>query len=411
MKKSIYSIVAIALMAFMFSSCGGDDVPGIPGGGNNDGKHPELWHYDGKIKGLDDIIPAIDENGNIYFAGTEEGLAGGALHVVSVDKNGKERFDKTVEAGGASYVVYANGKIFVGTESPVTIRAYNASNGDELWVKDYTADYDFTWMPAMAYANNKLYATSGQVTEGFVFAINVDDGTELWIRRLYEQPFISIAVDGSKIYFGGMGEVSRFDDNGSGCDSIWHWKADKGVSRDFAIWDVLIADNGNIYVRDDYYVFIISSQNGASLVSVDLGDDFANSSSGITVDADGNFYIGNGDLYKYSNNGELEWKTDINVGLINPNYVKAPAIAENGNLYNGELFSLSSVKPDGSLNWFLGPDDGVGNLHPVVIDNDGNIISYSSEKGVLYCYKGDGSKLASRGWPKRFANMANTCSK
>jgi len=53
---------------------------------------------------------------------------------------------------------------------------------------------------------------------------------------------------------------------------------------------------------------------------------------------------------------------------------------------------------------------GVGNLHPLAMDNDGNLISYATEKGVLYCYKGDGSKLATKGWPKGYGDMGNTSS-
>ncbi len=412
MKKTVYSFVAFVLVAFMFSSCGKDGTPDIPGGGGGDnGNHPELWHYDGKIKGLADIVPAIDENGNIYFAGTEEGMAGGSFHFVSVDKNGNERWDKNVAAEAASYVVYGDGKIFIGTESPVTVRAYDATNGDEIWAKDYTADYDFVWMPAIAYANHTLYFTSGQITEGILFALNPNNGTELWFRRLYDKNFLNIAVNGTKIYIGGMGEVTRFDDNGGTCDSIWHWEADDKASRGFAFSDINIADDENLYIREGVKVYILSPSNGQALTTIDLGTEFENSSSGLTIDGEGNFYIGNGDWYKYSNSGNLVWKTDIQAGFINPNFVEAPAIAENGNLYNGELFSLSCVKPDGTLDWSLGAEEGAGNLHPVVIDHDGNLISYSTEKGVLYCFKGDGSKLASHGWPKRYGNMGNTCSK
>jgi outer membrane protein assembly factor BamB len=412
MKRTIYSFIALISFAFMFSSCGDNGTPIIPGGGGDNGDHPELWHYNGKIKGLDDIVPAIDENGNIYFAGTEQGMAGGAIHFVSVDKNGNERWDKTIDAIASSYVVYSDGKVFLGTEEPVTIHTYDANSGNEIWVKDYSADYDFEWMPSLAYTNNKLYVTSGQYTEGFLFVLNPADGTELWIKRLFDKNFISIAVNGNKIYVGGMGEVTRFDDNGADCDSIWHWEADyKNGSRYFAFSDINIADNGNIYFREDTKVYILSSETGQAVTTVELGTDFDNSSSGLTIDDEGNFFIGNGAWYKYSNSGDLVWKTDINTGLISPNYINAPVIAENGNLYNGELFSLSCVKPDGTLNWVLGTENGVGNLHPVVIDHDGNIITYSPEKGVLYCYKGDGSKLATNGWPKRYGNMGNTCSK
>ena len=411
MKKALYSIFAMALLAVMFSSCGKDGNPDTPGGGGDDpGKHSELWHYDGQIVGLENIYPAIDEQGNIYLAGASEEVNSGVVHFVSVDKNGNERWDKTIDATAASYVVYGDGKVFLSTVSPVTIHVYDANSGNELWSKNYTDDYGFEWQPVMSYANRKLYVASGRFTVGVLMALNPENGTELWLRNLYDNIAISLVVDGTGLYCGGMGKVTRYEDKGSSCDSIWYWEESEG-SRSYIGFEITMADNGNIYTRGDYGVNILSPETGNEIKVVSLGGSFDNSSSSITIDGDGNFYIGNGDLHKYSPDGSLEWKTDINVGVINPNYPSAPLIGENGKFYNGELFSLSCVKSNGSIDWILGTEDGIGNLHPVVMDNDGNLLSYSTERGVLFCYKGDGSKLATKGWPKRYGNMGNTCSK
>jgi len=410
MKKTIYSILALALLAVVFSSCGKDGTPDIPGEGGDTGKHPELWHYDCNIKGIEDIYPAIDEQGNIYLAGASEDLENGVVHFVSVDKDGNERWDKTINATATSYVIYGDGKVFVCTMNPVTIHAYNAGDGSELWTKNYTNDYGFEWLPVMSYANHKLYLGSGLFIHGVLMALNPNNGDELWLRNLYDNFGISLVVDGTKLFFGGLGNVTRYEDNGNGCDSIWHWEESE-PSRGYIGFEITLAENGNIYTRGDYGVNILSPETGEAIKVVSLGDSFDNSPSSITIDGDGNFYIGNGDLHKYSSDGNLEWKTDIKAGLISPNYSGAPLIAENGNFYHGELFSLSCVKSNGSLDWVLGTEAGVGNLHPVVMDHDGNLISYSTERGVLFCYKGDGSKLATNGWPKRYGNMGNTCSR
>jgi outer membrane protein assembly factor BamB len=409
MKKTIYSIVTLALFAVLFSSCGKDENPITPGDGDT-GKNPELWHYDCNIKGLEDIYPAIDEQGNIFLAGASGDLENGVVHFVSVDKDGNERWDKIINASAASYVVYGDGKVFVTTVNPVTIQVYDANSGSELWNKNYTDDYGFEWQPVMAYANHKLYLGSGQFIYGVLMALNPSDGTELWLRNLYDRIGTSLVVDGTKLFIGGMGNITRYEDNGNSCDSIWHWEESE-PSRDYIGFEITIAENGNIYTRGDYGVNIISSETGEAIKVVSLGESFDNSSSSITIDGDGNFYIGNGDLHKYSPDGSLEWKSDINVGIISPNYITAPLISEEGKLYNGELFSLSCVKSNGNLDWVLGTEAGIGNLHPVVMDHDGNLISYSTERGVLYCFKGDGSKLATKGWPKRYGNMGNTCSR
>ena len=411
MKNTIYSIIALTLLALFIASCGKDGNPGIPGGGGEDPiDHPELWHYDCQIKGLEDIYPAIDEQGNIYLSGGPEDVNSGITHFVSVDKDGKERWDKTINGSVASYVIYGDGKVFLSTADPVTIHVYDANSGNELWSKNYTDDYGFEWQPVMSYANRKLYLASGQFTVGVLMALNPENGTELWLRNLHDNIASSLVVKGTALFCGGMGKVTRYEDKSSSCDSIWYWE-ESDPSRDYIGFEITLAENGNIYTRGDYGVNILSAETGEEIKVVSLGESFDNSSSSITIDGDGNFYIGNGDLHKYSPDGSLEWKSDINVGFVSPNYVTAPLISEDGKFYSGELFSLSCVKSDGTLDWVLGTEAGVGNLHPVVMDHNGNLVSYSTEKGVLYCYKGDGSKLATRGWPKRYGNMGNTCSK
>ncbi len=410
MKKSIYSIFTLAIVMVMFASCGKDN-PIIPGGGDGDGTHAELWKYEAPIKGLADIIPAIDENGNIYIAGQAEGAAGGVCSVVSVDKDGKERWTKTFEDADPTNVIYADGKVFFGLSNPVKVYALDASSGSTLWSKDLSADYDFDRQPVMAFANQKLYMCSGQFVTGILIAYNPTDGAELWIKNLYDTWGMSIAVHNEHIYLNtSAGSLLRYDDNGSSCDSTWEFKAES-TNRSVLEGNVCVVENGNVYFRDEAHIYIVDGASGTAITDIMLDGSFDNSSSSITVDGDGNCYLGNGNLNKFSASGSKVWETDITSGIINPNYMQAPTIGENGKFYNGELFSLSCVKSDGTLDWMLGTEQGVGNLHTVAINIDGNILSYATEKGVLYCYKGDGSKLATQGWAKRFGTMGNTCSK
>lgn len=410
MKKSIFSLFVMAFLAITFTSCDNNGGGGIiPDPGPGAGDHPELWHYEAPIKGLADIIPAIDGSGNIYIAGQEQGAAGGTCHVISVDKNGNERWSVAFEEADPTNVIYADGKVFFGLNDPVKIYALDASNGSTLWSKDLKEEYDFIWAPIMAFANQKLYVESGQMFENFLFAYNPTDGNELWVRRIYMDGGTSMAIKGDEIFFGGLGSITRYDDKGSSCDSVWNWSADKS-SRSALTSNIAISDDGNIYTRDED-IYIISSATGSVVKTINLDASFENSYSSVTVDGDGNCYIGNGNLAKFSSNGDMVWQSDIHAGLVSPNYIQEPLIGENGKFYNGELFSLSCVKADGTLDWVLGTEAGVGNLHTVAMDNDGNLLSYATEKGILYCYKGDGSKLATKGWPKIYGTMGNTCSK
>ncbi len=408
MKKAIYSLIILAATAMLFSGCDKNGNPVIPNPGDS-GDHAELWHYDAPIKGLADIIPAIDGSGNIYFAGQEEGAAGGTSHVISVDKDGNERWSVSFEESSPTHVIYADDKVFFGFGDPVKIYALNAADGSVAWSKDLSADYDFEWSPAMAYANHKLYISSGQFIDGFLFAYNPTDGNELWITRLYDKIAIGLAVKGDHIFVDDLGTIICFKDNGSSADSLWAWEEPNKSTRSVLNGNIAVADNGNIYYRDAD-IYIISSATGQTVNTILLDETFDHSSSSVTIDGDGNCYIGNGNLTKFSPDGSQIWQSDISSGIISPNYAEEPLIAENGKFYNGELFSLSCVKADGTLDWVLGVEAGVGNLHPLAMDNDGNLISYATEKGVLYCYKGDGSKLATHGWPKRYSDMGNTSS-
>jgi len=410
MKKAFYSLFILAIAAVLFSGCdkNGNPIDPNPGGS---GDHPELWHYDAPIKGLADIIPAIDGSGNLYFAGQEEGAAGGTSHVISVDKNGNERWDVAFEESITTQCIYADDKIFLGFGNPVKIYALNASDGSVVWSKDLSDEYDFEWTPQMAYANHKLYFTSGQFITGFLFALNPTDGNELWISMLYDNNPVDIAIKNDHIYLDLMGKLSRYDDKGSSADSVWTWKESSKSSRTVLQGNLSISEDGDIYYRSDANEFnIISGSTGETITNIPLDESFNNSYSSVTIDGDGNCFIGNGNLVKFSADGSMVWQSDINSGLINPSFSVAPLIGENGKLYNADLFTLSCVKSDGILDWMLGATDGIGNLHTPTMDNDGNIITYATEKGTLYCYKGDGSKLATKGWPKRYSDMGNTSS-
>ena len=127
-------------------------------------------------------------------------------------------------------------------------------------------------------------------------------------------------------------------------------------------------------------------------------------------------YLGKGDLVKLLNDGTQVWQTAITDGMIiNPTFTSAPTIAENGNLYDGQLFGLYCIDSSGNLDWKINSETGggeeSGNLHIPVLNHAGNIIIVSSEQSKIRCFKGDGQALATDGWPKPYGNSANTSSK
>jgi len=411
MNKLLKSVIAFALVAMVFASCEKVDNPINPDPDPENGQHAQLWSYDFGIGSLSDIYPAIDENDNTYFSMTEMG--GSSIIVFALDNNGSELWKKTLTGSSTSKIVYADNKIFVAGSDPSAIYCLNASSGNIEWEKDFSSEYEFFGAPAMAYANNRLYLSVIELIESYVMAFDMS-GNEMW-KRQAEAAGLNISVSGNSLFFKSGGIIQRYDDNGNSCDSIWTLKVETKTNRSLtALTDLPIGADGNIYFRDDNDIFIVSP-SGQIVNSILLDASFDNSPSNITITSNNDILIGKGNLVKFDKNGNQQWETDFNDGiLINPSFTAAPVIADNGDYYDAQLFGLYSVKSNGSLNWKVNAENGggveYGNLHPPVLNHEGNIISVSAEQKIIRCFKGDGSKLASSGWPKPFADYGNTSS-
>jgi len=416
MKNLINSILILSIIALVISSCG-DKNPITPTPEPGSGDHEVLWSYDTGNGGMADITPAIDENDNIYFSMVKED--GSAILTIALNKDGEEMWTNETSGNVTDKVTYADGKIFIATENPVSIVCLEASSGNVLWSNNLTLNYDFEWIPQVAVNNNKVYLSTGQFFYGYLMAYDFD-GNELWIKQGPTMgTSYSLSVDGNALYFHDGENLFRYDDNGSTCDSVWAYtyssykqsSANRSLLKGFTI---PIDDNGNIYVREES-IWIISPE-GQLVREIILDESFYNSYSDLTITSDNSILMGNIDLVKFSSDGTIDWVSDINDGLmINPSFTYAPIISSNGNYYDGQLFGLYSVKSSGALNWKENAETGAGteygNLHSPVLTHNGNIISVSSEQSVVRCFKGDGNGLASNGWPKIYGNYANTSSK
>jgi hypothetical protein len=418
MKKLLNSILFLALMAFVITSCSKSDNPIIPDPTPSTDDHPVLWSYDLGNGGMADIIPAIDENDNIYFSMVKED--GFGVLVFALDKNGNELWKTEVAGTSTEKVTYSGGKVFVATENPIGIHCIQGSSGSILWSKDYTAEYDFEWMLQVAVNNNKVYLSTGQFFYGFLLALDFD-GNELWIKQGPTMgAAYSLSAFGNELYFSDGEYLFRYDDNGTSCDSVWAYTLLEGKSTVakkgyFDAFNVVFGTDDNIYLRNDTKIEIVS-RTGQLVNEINLGDDFYNSYSGIILTSDNSIVIGNGNLVKYSHAGIMEWETDIHDGwLVNPTFQTTPVLSSNGDFYDAQLFGLYSVKGNGNLNWKENAETEAGieygNLHPPVLTHEGNIISISSEQSVVRCFKGDGHGLATSGWPKVYGDYGNTCSK
>jgi outer membrane protein assembly factor BamB len=399
-------------LAITFTSCDKGTDPITPGGGETN-DHPVLWSYDLGFGGLDDITPAIDDNNNSYFSMVGEDFT--SVIAIGLDKDGKELWKKDFEGTATGKVMYAGGKVLVTTGYPTAIYCLNASSGNTEWSKNLTEEYDFTDNPSMAYANNKIYLLTYQTFYGFIVTYDLS-GTEL--ETVQSKVGFNLSMYNNSLIFHDLDTLYSYEDTGSGIAFSWKWgfPSTKKSRSLFALYDIPISDDGSIFIRDDEAIYIVS-QSGQLTKTINLDAGFSQGYlSNLTITANNEVLLANGDLVKINGNGTIEWETNIHDGMIiNPSFSVAPVISSGGNLYDGQLFGLYSVKSNGSLNWRENAETGAGteygNLHSPVLTHDGNIISVSAEQSMVRCFKGDGQGLANGGWPKPFGDYENTSAK
>jgi outer membrane protein assembly factor BamB len=416
MRKLVNSIIIIAFMAFIFTSCDEKGDPIIPDDPGTETEHVALWTYDLGFGTLDDITPAIDENDNIYFAMhnmDEQNVA-----VFGLDKSGNELWKKVIEGVSTSKVIYDNNKVYVSSDNPYAIHCLNASSGETDWTKNFSDDYDFNISPVMALSNDRIYIYSGMIFYSYLVALDLN-GNEVWLKPIFDKYSMNLSVSGSSLYFYDTENLYRYDDMGTSCDSIWSYeiyayKNSNEKMLTLALMDIPIGDDGNIYVRTQD-IHIVSPQ-GELVKKIELDDSFnSGANSNITLTSNNDIIIGDANLAKFNSDGNMDWITDITGVIVTPYFSSAATIASNGDLYDAQTFGLFCVNSDGSLDWEVTAENGGGtehvNLHPPVLNHEGNIISVAAEASQIRCFKGDGNGLASSGWPKPFANYGNTSSR
>jgi outer membrane protein assembly factor BamB len=411
MKNFFRSILILSIAMFAFSSCDKNGDPIIPEPNPDNGNHAELWSYDIGFGNLDDITPAIDENDNIYFSMSN--METSTIVAFGLDKNGNELWKKNFLGTIKGRAIYVNNKVIISTGYPTAIHVLDATSGNTEWSKNFTEEYDFFDNPNIAVANNMIYIMANQMTSGFLLAYDLN-GNEQWIKQA---PIgFNLSTTGDALYFHDMDNLFRYN-TGNTCDSIWSWEfPNKGSKRSFfAILDLPIGADGNIYIRDESGIFIVSP-NGQTLREITLDPTFYQGfASNVTITPNNEVLIGKGNLVKFGNSGNMEWETSFNDGLIiNPSFSSAVTISANGNLYDAQSFGLYCVKSSGSMDWKVNAENGggteYGNLHPPVLTHEGNIVSVSAEASIVRCFKGDGQGLATSGWPKPFGSYGNTSS-
>jgi outer membrane protein assembly factor BamB len=279
-----------------------------------------LWRFS-KGSGLIEFQPVL-ANGVLYFVRN-----GGIAYAVDA-KTGKLRWQRQVASLAASSPAWANGRIFITSLVPGSIKALDAKTGRVLWKR-----------PLPSRAESSPIVVNGVVyfgsESGTVYALHANNGREVWTYHANGAVKAGLAFRQGKLYFGDYaGEVTALQArNGS---KVW--------------------------------------STGTSGASFNRSGQFY-STPALSF---GRVYLGNTDGFVYSfvaSNGQLAWRHSTG------NYVyAAPAVGTVPRLgptvfigsYDGNFYALDARS--GSVNWSH-RDGGRISGAPTVV---GKIVFYSS---------------------------------
>ncbi|OYT16331.1 MAG: hypothetical protein B7C24_08340 [Bacteroidetes bacterium 4572_77] len=403
MKSIIYSILSVALLAFILTSCGKDNNgdPIIPGFEEDSGDHPLLWkmHLGTGLSPYGSSFPAIDLDNNLYFSfyNNEESV----VQVLSLDKNGNQRWRTNVGEGVMAIIsenppIFYKDKVFITTSNPYSLICLNAASGQVEWEHNLTEEYDFTFHLAIAANNDRIYLYGMQLNmdnDGFLLAYDLS-GNEIWLQMVNVYANGGLSVHNNDIYFGDTDYMYCYTDGGNSADSSWSVQISEDAKTSIGgLGFMHIDDEGDISTICNEGIAIVSPQ-GDLIRKIVLDESYDISYGQYSITEDGSFLIGNGNLVKYSKTGSKLWESDITGAIMNPSFHQCPIIATDGSMYDGQLFGLYSLKADGSLNWKANEASqsaDYGNLHTPTLNYEGNIIIVASEAGEIRCFKGDGN--------------------
>jgi outer membrane protein assembly factor BamB len=146
-----------------------------------------LWRFR-KGKGLVEFQPIL-VNGVLYFVRNE-----GQAYAVRA-KNGKMLWQRKVGQLAASSPAWAQGRIFITSLVPGSIKALNAKNGKVLWKKSLPSRAESS--PIVV--NGVVYFGS---ENGTVYALRANGGKTVWTYHAGGAVKAGLAYNQGKLYFG-----------------------------------------------------------------------------------------------------------------------------------------------------------------------------------------------------------------
>jgi len=438
MKSSLkLSILLALLFAFSFSGCEKD--PTKPGEDNDE--HPIIWQYKyDKHQIYSDVIPAMDEVGNIFFSIQQSPDGGHDAYVFATDKDGNALWDKNyinssnVTISRAMYidnkVIYTVVNYDVLYDYQETIYCLNASNGDEIW--QYSPDFkNEKLIEAMAVTSDYLIVAAewgGDYPDiDELHCFDLASGALLKSVDFADDVVENISIVGNDIYLGIVGEtiiatndylapkIVKMDLESNNIE--WSFIPEYTDEMDYIFNNrsIPIDGNGRAYciVGTKYgvntaTVYIINN-DGTLANTVLIPDDNPGNLYNILIDRDNNFYSAIPTYAKYSPDGGKIWDFYTGTTVPNENFRTGCLLGDNGYVYHAEDGGILNVNTVGEIAWAKYNETQFTKPGYPLLNNDGDMVVV----GDLFvsCIKGDGAKIQDAPWPRVYQNNGNTSSR
>ena len=434
MKKLTTLLIAITtILTFAFSGC--DKDPFKPG--EDDNEHPIVWQYKYDQHQIhSDVIPAMDENGNIFFSIQESAEGVKDAYVFATDKDGNALWDKQYSNPDnltISKVMYIDNKVIYTVVNydvlyyyQETIYCLNASNGNIIW--EYSPDFkNELLIEAMAVTSNYLVAGAKwggdypDIDELHYF--DLQSGALVKSVDLGDDEVKQISIVGNSIYLGVQfrtgksyyaPKVMKMNLESNNIDWTFHPEYTADVKYVFEQRSIAIDANGRAYcmIREEYGVessnlYILNADG--TLANTLIGQEWNVETYDILIDRDNNFYIAMPTFAKYSPDGAQIWEFHSGTDVPNSNFLTGSILGDNDIVYHAENGGILNVNTVGEIAWAKYDETNFTKPGYPLLTNEGNMVVV----GDLFvtCVKGDGAKIQVAPWPRVFQNNGNTSSR
>lgn len=424
MPKSNYLFLAVSISLLMISSCKKDDIT------NNDNNQTDAKTEWSKPLAVpinpalgQNYMPAVDENDNIYVLMRDWDDNGGYT-LQAFDKNGTELWKKTDDnvTPHNQMPTYFQNKLVFTTDKKVI--CLNASDGSNAW--EYNIPDSMLYITSsIAVVENHILITLEKMTaeHSYLFSLNPNNGSVVGTLPVTEDKvWLNMAARGNTVYlaYGYLYKVT-VSSNGSmnldwsvqlpGNDPTYYFNIEK---------DMVIASNGNVTFaygeQGNPSMDIIVSYNNQGQKLWEYERQYA---SRITLDEQGNVYDGGSkDLIKIDGaTGQKVWaaKPPSEFEYVSMGSFTSMIHAQDGNMYCGDTYGIYGSDYAGGIKYSVYSSTlGLGGSVPfsdVTLLSNGNIIVLTmgdGTNGSIHCIKATTNGIATKGWPKRGANAANT---